>query len=526
MKRVRRAIISVTDKEGVVEFAKELSALGVEIISTGGTGRLIQEAGVKMIPISSYTGSPEMLDGRLKTLHPKIHGGILGVRSNPDHQLDMSTHSIPPVDMVVVNLYAFGETVSKGCTLAEAIENIDIGGPTMLRAAAKNYNDVAAVVDRADYAMIIAEMKANDGALSKRTRFTLAKKVFALTAGYDAAISNYLGAVPGEGEEGPGRFPDTLTVQFDKVADLRYGENPHQEAALYRESNSGEGAIGGAKQLQGKALSYNNIVDISAAIEIVAEFAKPAVAIIKHNNPCGVAVSGEGILAAYEGAYACDSTSAFGGIVGFNSKVTKEVAGRMASIFLEAIVAPGYEEGALEVLGAKKNLRVIETGAAGLSGIGGAMGELEMKRVAQGALFQTLDTKSAADLKTVSKRGPSETELEDLQFAWSVCRHVKSNAIIMVKDGRTVGIGAGQMSRIDSTRIALMKAADAGLDVKCAVLASDAFFPFRDNVDIAAENGIRAIIQPGGSIKDKEVIAAADEHGIAMVFTGLRHFRH
>jgi phosphoribosylaminoimidazolecarboxamide formyltransferase/IMP cyclohydrolase len=381
-------------------------------------------------------------------------------------------------------------------------------------------------VDKSDYEEIIAEMKANDGALSDQTRFALAKKVFALTARYDAAISNYLGAVSEKAEEGPKRFPDTFTIQFDKVADLRYGENPHQEAALYRESSSGEEAIEGVKQLQGKALSYNNIVDISSAIEIVAEFAKPAVVIIKHNNPCGVAATDEGILAAYEGAYACDSTSAFGGIVGFNSKVTKDVAERMASIFLEAIVAPGYEEEALAVLGAKKNLRVIETGAAGLSGVGGSMGELEMKRVAQGALFQTVDTLNASDLNTVTDRGPSASELEDLQFAWNVCRHVKSNAIVLVKGCRTIGIGAGQMSRIDSTRIALMKAADAGLDVKGAVLASDAFFPFRDNVDIAAENGIKAIIQPGGSIKDKEVIAAADSHGLAMLFTSIRHFRH
>jgi phosphoribosylaminoimidazolecarboxamide formyltransferase/IMP cyclohydrolase len=527
MKRVRRAIISVTDKEGVVEFARELSALGVEIISTGGTGKLIQEAGVKIIPISSYTGTPEMLDGRLKTLHPKIHGGILGVRSNAEHQADLSTHGIPPLDMVVVNLYAFEDTVSRGCTLEDAIESIDIGGPTMLRAAAKNHNDVAAVVDPADYSMIIGEMKEKKGMLSSETRFALAKKVFRLTARYDAAISNYLGSVADiPGAEPRKRFPDTFTVQFDKVADLRYGENPHQSAAFYHAGGGKAGAADGVRQLQGKALSYNNIVDISAALQIVTEFPAPAVVIIKHSNPCGAATSDDGILTAYDRAYASDSTSAFGGIVGFNRRVTKDAAERMAEIFLEAVVAPGYEEDALKVLGAKKNLRVIEAAGAGPWQTAGAMGDLEIKRVAHGILLQTVDTKSASDLKTVTKRGPGEAELEDLQFAWNVCKHVKSNAIIIVKDGRTLGVGAGQMSRIDSTRIALMKAEDAGLDVKGAVLASDAFFPFRDNVDIASEHGIRAIIQPGGSIRDTEVIAAADEHEIAMVFTGIRHFKH
>ncbi len=527
MKKVRRAIISVTDKTGVVEFASGLSAAGVDIISTGGTAELIKNAGIPVVPISTYTGFPEMLDGRLKTLHPRIHGGILGIRDNPQHVKDMESHGILPIDMVVVNLYAFEQTVAKGCTLAEAVENIDIGGPTMLRAAAKNYNDVAVVVDPADYAGILEEMNGHKGMLSLARRFSLAKKVFQATARYDAAISNYLGSTPEVPEvEEPKAFPDTFTAQFSKVQDLRYGENPHQKAAFYRTNTRGVAGLADSRQLQGKELSYNNILDLNAALVIAAEFHEAAAVVIKHNNPCGVAVSKNDLVEAYENAYACDRTSSFGGIVGFNRPVTKEAAERLTRIFLEAVIAPGYEEGALRVLSAKKNLRVIDFGEITPEKLRFGAHDFDVKRVSGGVLLQTLDVESASDLKTVTKRGPDEKELEDLLFAWNVCKHVKSNAIVLAREARTVGIGAGQMSRIDSTRIAVLKARDAGLEVRGSALASDAFFPFRDNVDLAAEHGVTAIIQPGGSIRDSEVIEAADSHNMAMVFTGIRHFRH
>ena len=527
MKKVRRAIISVTDKTGVVEFAKELSAAGVEIISTGGTAEMIKSAGVPVIPISSYTGFPEMLDGRLKTLHPKIHGGILGMRENATHAREMETNGILPIDMVVVNLYAFEETIAKGCTLEDAIENIDIGGPTMIRAAAKNHNDVAVVVDPADYGRITAEMKDKKGCLSKQTRFSLAKKVFQLTARYDAAISNYLGVVADIPEAEPMKaFPETYTVQFEKVQDLRYGENPHQKAAFYRRRVRGKAGLADAKQLQGKELSYNNILDLNAALNLVAEFHEPAAVIVKHNNPCGTAVSKAGILKAYGLAYECDKTSAFGGIVGLNRRVTKEMAEELGKIFLEAVIAPEFAPEARQALASKKNLRLLEIGEIKPAALSFGPSDMDIKRVSGGILLQGLDIESAADLKTATERGPDEKELEDLLFAWNVCKHVKSNAIVFARDGRTVGIGAGQMSRIDSTRIASQKAADAGLEVKGSVMASDAFFPFRDNVDMAAQHGVTAIIQPGGSIRDEEVIRAANEHGIAMVFTGVRHFRH
>ncbi|MBI5562943.1 MAG: bifunctional phosphoribosylaminoimidazolecarboxamide formyltransferase/IMP cyclohydrolase [Deltaproteobacteria bacterium] len=523
MRKIHRAIISVTDKTGVAEFAKELAALGVEIISTGGTAELIKKSGVTVIPISAYTGLPEMLDGRLKTLHPKIHGGILGMTENPEHKAAMELHGILPIEMVVVNLYAFEETVAKGCTMAYAIENIDIGGPTMIRAAAKNHASAAAVTDPSDYAGIIAEMKDKKGMLSKKTRFNLARKAFQLTARYDATISNYLGSIPEMPEVEPiKRFPDTFTVQLEKVQDLRYGENPHQSAAFYR--FAGKAGHDPVKQLQGKELSYNNILDLSAASELILEFHEPAAVIVKHNNPCGAAVSMDGLLAAYRLAYACDKTSAFGGIVALNRRVTAELAGVMSKIFLEAVVAPGYDEEALKIFGAKKNLRLMDGGNVKTGACGGS--PFDIKRVSCGALLQTLNVESAKDLQTVTGRAPNERELQDLLFAWSVCKHVKSNAIILASGGQTLGIGAGQMSRIDSTRLSVMKARDAGLDIKGAALASDAFFPFRDNVDMAAEHGITAIIQPGGSIKDDEVIKAADGHGIAMVFTGIRHFRH
>lgn len=525
MKKVRRAIISVTDKTGVDAFAKELSSLGVEIISTGGTADLLKKAGVPVIPIQSYTGFPEMLDGRLKTLHPKIHGGILGIRENPAHIKEMEAHGIPPIDMVVVNLYAFEKTIAKGAGLEEVIENIDIGGPTMLRAAAKNHNDVAVVVDPSDYANILSEMKNSKGMLSKKTRFALAKKVFQTTARYDAAISNYLGSVSDAPEiDPPKNFPDTYTVQFEKLQDLRYGENPHQSAAFYARTSAKTG-LAGAKQLQGKELSYNNILDLDSALRLASEFTEPSAVIVKHNNPCGAGTSKNGLARAYDLAYATDKTSAFGGIVGLNRKVTADVAEKLSSIFLEAVIAPGFEDSALKILSTKKNLRLLDTGKEKLQAET-AHADYELKRVIGGMLIQSIDIESASDLKTVTKTAINESVLEDLLFAWNICRHVKSNAIIIAKSGRTIGIGAGQMSRIDSTRIALIKAKDAGLDVKGAVLASDAFFPFRDNVDMAAENGITAIIQPGGSIKDEEVIKAADEHGMAMIFTGMRHFKH
>ncbi len=525
MKKIHRAIISVTDKTGVVEFAKELQAAGVEIISTGGTAELLKRSGVAVIPISSYTGFPEMLDGRLKTLHPKIHGGILGRRADEAHLKDMKAHGILPIDMVVVNLYAFEQTIAKGVGFAEAIENIDIGGPAMIRSAAKNHEDVAVVVDPTDYQKIVLEMKEKKGMLSLKTRLSLAKKCFQLTARYDGAISNYLGGLPDSHEDAPKTFPDTYTVQFEKVQDLRYGENPHQSGAFYKPCSGAAGADTGFTQLQGKELSYNNILDMSAAMNLAGDFHEKAAVIIKHNNPCGVALSKKGLLDAYTLAYACDKTSAFGGIVAFNDRVDLELAQVLNGIFLEAIIAPAFESAALAAFSAKKNLRVIEAPSLGKHGSQGRF-KYDIKNALSGVLLQSLDLESAKELKTVTKRAPDEKELEDLLFAWNVCKHVKSNAIIFARCQAAIGIGAGQMSRIDSTRIATIKALDAGLEVKGAAMASDAFFPFRDNVDVAAKHGVVAIIQPGGSIRDEEVIKAADEHGIAMVFTGTRHFKH
>ncbi|HHL39348.1 MAG TPA: bifunctional phosphoribosylaminoimidazolecarboxamide formyltransferase/IMP cyclohydrolase [Deltaproteobacteria bacterium] len=517
MKKVRRAIVSVTDKSGIEDFVKRLEAAGVEIISTGGTAELLKKAGVDVIPISAYTGFPEMLDGRVKTLHPKIHGGILAMRDNPEHRRQMESHDILPIDMIVVNLYAFEETVAGGCTLEEAIENIDIGGPTMIRAAAKNFRDVAVVTDPADYDAVMEEMERNGGALSEATRFELAKKVFSLTARYDGAVSNYL-----TGLDGPAAFPSTLTMQFAKVQDLRYGENPHQAAAFYREGRGG--GLADAVQLHGKELSFNNILDLHSAMALASEFDAPAAAIIKHNNPCGAACSEAGPAEAYRKALECDRSSAFGGIVAFNRPVTADVARELSGIFLEAVIAPGFDDEALDILRKKKNIRLMAAGKGGR--LPEPDGRLDIKRVSGGVLVQEPDRPEPPRLRTVTRREPTADELEGLAFAWRVAKHVKSNVIVLAKDGRTVGIGAGQMSRIDSTKIAVMKAGDAGLDVRGSVLASDAFFPFRDNVDLAAENGVTAIIQPGGSIRDDEVIAAADEHGMAMVFTGVRHFRH
>ena len=527
MRKIRRAIVSVTDKNGVEAFAKDLSSLGVEIISTGGTAEILKKAGIPVIGISNYTGFPEMLDGRLKTLHPKIHGGILGQREKTEHAKQMEQNGTLPLDIVVVNFSAFEDPIAKACSLEEAIENIDIGGPTMIRAAAKNHKDVTVVVDPSDYQNILDEIKKSGGSLSPQTRFELAKKVFQLTARYDATISNYLGRI----EDGAVKkdFSDTFTMQVEKVQDLRYGENPHQQAAFYREKSHDrkEPCIANAKQLHGKGLSFNNILDLNAAIELAKEFHEPSCVIIKHNNPCGVAMSKKGLLDAYQKALSCDKVSAFGGIIAFNRKVNAEAAKEMSHLFLEAIAAPGFDADALKILKDKKNLRLLEIPEFKAHTVGWALPtEYDLKKVNGGLLVQTSDIECAQDLKTATKLEPTDAQLEDLLFAWNVGKHVKSNAIIFAKNTQTIGIGAGQMSRIDSTRLGIMKAKDAGLEVKGSVMASDAFFPFRDNVDKAAEAGVAAIIQPGGSVKDEEVIKAADEHKIAMVFTGIRHFRH
>lgn len=520
MGKIKRAIISVSDKQGVVEFAGELAKYGVEILSTGGTAALLRKSGIDIKEVAEYTGFPEMLDGRVKTLHPKIHGGLLGQRDKPEHRMKMEEEGIEPIDLIVVNLYPFEETIAReGTTLEEAIENIDIGGPTMLRSAAKNYRFVTVITDPEDYGMILNELQSHGGKISETTNFNLAKKVFRKTAGYDGAISNYLGSL----EEGRQlrEFPETLSLQFTKLKDLRYGENPHQNAAFYREKTMDESSIPGAAVLQGKELSYNNIMDLDAALETVKEFHKPTAVIIKHSNPCGVATSENSLMEAYIKARECDPISAFGGVVSFNRPVDQELAGEIISIFVEAVIAPGYDEGALEVFKSKKDLRVLQISLTSK----GISGELDMRKVPGGILVQNRDLGKVDinDLEVVTKRKPSPEELAALNFAWKVCKHVKSNAIVYTVQNRTVGIGAGQMSRVDSSKIAVIK---ANTPVKGTVMASDAMFPFRDGVDVAAEAGATAIIQPGGSIRDKEVISAADEHGMAMIFTRMRHFRH
>ena len=516
---IRRALLSVSDKTGIVEFARQLNQLGIEILSTGGTYKLIQENNIAVTEVSEYTDFPEMMDGRVKTLHPKVHGGILGRRGTDDEV--MSAHGIDPIDMVVVNLYPFSQTVANpDCSLEDAIENIDIGGPTMVRAAAKNNAFVNIIVNAGDYDSILEEMKANDGATSQATRFDLAIKAYEHTASYDGAIANYFGTmVPGGNEN----FPRTFNTQFVKAQDMRYGENPHQNSAFYVEANPKEVSIVSAKQLQGKELSYNNIADTDAALECVKQFEQPACVIVKHANPCGVAI-GDDITQAYDLAYVTDTESAFGGIIAFN----RELDGATAALicerqFVEVIIAPSISEEAKTVVSAKKNIRLLETGKWSNS-----LPALDFKRVNGGLLVQDRDLGMVAmsDLKVVSKRIPTEEEMRDLLFAWKVAKFVKSNAIIYGKNGRTVGVGAGQMSRINSARIAGIKAEHAGLEVVGAVMASDAFFPFRDGIDNAAEAGISCVIQPGGSMRDDEVISAADEAGMAMVFTGMRHFRH
>lgn len=526
---VRRALISVSDKTGVVDFARDLAALGVEILSTGGTFKLLRDNGIAAVEVADYTGFPEMMDGRVKTLHPKIHGGILG-RRDLDGAV-MAEHGINPIDLVAVNLYPFAATVAKaGCTLPDAIENIDIGGPTMVRSAAKNHKDVAIVVNASDYAGIVAALKA--GGLTYAQRFDLALKAFEHTAAYDGMIANYLGTIDQQAEtlstEGRAEFPRTFNSQFIKAQDMRYGENPHQNAAFYVEANPAEASIATARQLQGKELSYNNVADTDAALECVKSFTKPACVIVKHANPCGVAVVPEadgGIRKAYDLAYATDSESAFGGIIAFNRELDGETARAIVERqFVEVIIAPTVSAEAREVVAAKANVRLLECGQWPAERING----LDYKRVNGGLLVQSRDIGmiSEADLKVVTQRAPSEQELHDLIFAWKVAKFVKSNAIVYAKNRQTVGVGAGQMSRVNSARIAAIKAEHAGLPVPGAVMASDAFFPFRDGIDNAAKAGITAVIQPGGSMRDAEVIAAADEAGMAMVFTGMRHFRH
>jgi phosphoribosylaminoimidazolecarboxamide formyltransferase/IMP cyclohydrolase len=521
MAKITRALISVSDKTGIAEFAQQLhTRFGVEILSTGGTAKLLAEKGVPVVEVSSYTGFPEMMDGRVKTLHPKIHGGLLGRRGTDEAV--MAKHDIPPIDMVVVNLYPFEQTIAKpDCDLATAIENIDIGGPTMLRAAAKNHAALTVVVDAKDYARVLEEMTNHSGAVSDATRFDLAVKTFEHTARYDGAIANYLGTIQADGSKVT--FPRTFNSQFLKAQELRYGENPHQSAAFYEEVNQLEASVATARQLQGKELSFNNIGDTDAALECVKQYYEaPACVIVKHANPCGVAL-GNNLLDAYNRAYATDPESAFGGIIAFNQELDAKTAEAIVDRqFVEVIIAPRVSAAAIEVVRAKKNVRLLECGEWAKE----ANRRLDFKRVNGGLLIQDADLPLTGELKVVTERAPTEQEMADLLFTWKVAKYVKSNAIVYGKDRMTIGVGAGQMSRVNSARIAGIKAEHAGLEVKGSVMASDAFFPFRDGLDQAAENGITAVIQPGGSMRDEEVIAAANEHNIAMVFTGMRHFRH
>ena len=502
----KQALLSVSDKTGVVDFARELAALGYHLLSTGGTAKLIAQAGIPVQEVADYTGFPEMLDGRVKTLNPKIHAGILARRPDPEHMKALAEHNIDPIDIIVVNLYPFEATVAKpDCTFEDAIENIDIGGPTMIRAAAKNHESVAVVVDPADYGKVLAELK-EKGEVSAATRLALAKKVFCHTARYDAMISNYLTSLGEDGQKVD--FPESFTRQFVKVQDMRYGENPHQKAAFYREVRVGKGLLASYKQLHGKALSYNNIADSDAAWEAVRQFNEPACVIIKHANPCGVAVGADS-AEAYAKAFKTDSKSAFGGILAFNTPVT-------------AAWAPSFDAEALAILEKKPNLRLLTIE------MGEDHNDFDFKRVGGGLLVQTPDLQvvSEKDLRVVTKKQPTAQELKDMLFAWRVAKFVKSNTIVFAKDGMTMGVGAGQMSRVDSARIASIKAEEAGLSLKGTAVASDAFFPFRDGLDVVVDAGATCVIQPGGSIRDPEVIAAADERGITMVFTGERHFRH
>ena len=521
MKPIRRVLLSVTDKSGIVEFARVLAKYGAELVSTGGTARTLREAGLTVLGISELTGFPEMLDGRVKTLHPKVHGGILHIRSNPQHQKAVAEHGIEPIDMVVVNLYAFEKTAAQpGVGFGHLIENIDIGGPSMVRSAAKNFEDVAIVTRSADYAALMAELTANGAALTRATRWRLAKQAFAVTAAYDSAIANTLERI----SEAPfpaapaatyvASLPSTLRINLPLAKALRYGENPHQRAALYADG-SGRG-IAGATQLQGKELSFNNLVDLDACWELAQEFEEPSVIIVKHTNPCGAA-TGTTVLDAYQKALASDPVSAFGGVIGINREVDGAAAEEIAKLFVEAIAAPGFSPEARERFAVKKNLRLVEVRAA--------EPRVVVKQVSGGLLLQDADTGrvTESELKVVTWRPPSAEELRSLLFAWRVCKHVKSNAIVYARDGQTLGVGAGQMSRVDAARFGAMKAV---LPLKGCVAASDAFFPFPDGLEAVAQAGATAVIQPGGSVRDDEVVAAADKLGLAMIFTGIRHFRH
>lgn len=528
MSKVKRVLISVYDKKGIVDFARALHDMGIEIISTGGTSKSLKDASIPVINISDVTGYPEMLDGRVKTLHPKIHGGILAQRQKEEHTKQLAEHKIEPIDMVIVNLYPFEETVSKpNVALEDAIEQIDIGGVALIRSAAKNFEDVAVVVNPSKYELIMEELKNNNAELTKETRFRLSVDAFKYTSTYDSAIHNYLLQLT---KPSVLEFPNELVLSYAKVMDLRYGENPHQKAALYRDlfqkgSVSGEPRVSLAKQMHGKELSFNNVIDLDGTLNIVKEFSIPCAIIVKHTNPCGAAC-GENLLSAYQKALATDPLSSFGSIVGLNDIVDEQLAEELSKLFIEVLVAPEYTNSALNILKQKKNIRILampelktwrEKGAAEWRQ------EKDIKKITGGILVQDRDTAGELELKVVTERKPSDSEWEGLKFAWKISKHVKSNAIVLARDNETIGIGAGQMSRVDSVKIAVMKAQK---DLQGAVLGSDAFFPFKDGVEEAAKAGVKAIIQPGGSVRDEEVIAAANQLGIAMVFTGVRHFKH
>jgi len=527
---IKQALLSVSDKTGLVELARGLAAHGVSLLSTGGTAKLLADAGLKVTEVADYTGFPEMLDGRVKTLHPKIHGGLLARREDAAHLRAIEAAGIPPIDLLVVNLYPFESTVAKpDCELDKAIENIDIGGPAMVRSAAKNWRGVGVVTDAAQYTAVLDEIK-RSGALSDETRFALAVAAFNRIANYDAAISDYLSSLKPDGSRS--EFPAQSNGRFVKLQDLRYGENPHQHAALYRDLYPAPGSLVSAKQVQGKELSYNNLADADAAWECVKSFDEPACVIVKHANPCGVAV-GRDCAEAYARAFSTDPTSAFGGIIAFNRPLDAATAQAVGKQFVEVLIAPSYAADALGVLAAKANVRVLEIALDAVKRDGKTAWDQgrnahDVKRIGSGLLIQSADNKviTATDIKVVTKQKPTPQQLSDLLFAWKVAKYVKSNAIVFCGGGQTLGVGAGQMSRIDSARIASIKAANAKLTLLGSVVASDAFFPFRDGVDVVAEAGAKAIIQPGGSVRDEEVVAAADEHGIAMVYTGVRHFRH
>jgi len=517
MRKISRALISVSDKSGVLELASGLVALNIELLSTGGTAKLLRDKGLKVRDVSELTGFPEMLDGRVKTLHPKVHGGLLAIRSNPQHQAQVTQHGIEYIDMVVVNLYPFEKTAAKpGVTLEELIENIDIGGPSMLRSAAKNFADVTVLVDADDYPGVLYELRQNGGSISRETRARLARKAFATTAAYDGAISTTLQKMAN------GEFPVTLHLNYRKAMDLRYGENPHQKAALYRNPAANRRGLAAAPQLQGKELSFNNLVDLEAAWRLVQEFEEPTTVIIKHTNPCGVA-TGTTLVETYQRALAVDPVSAFGSVIAFNRKLDGPAAEELSKLFVEAVVSPGFEGPALERLATKKNLRLLDMSATEGDDFGP-----QLKAIGGGLLVQTPDSQPVQpDLwKCVTERQPSPEEMEALLFAWRVVRHVKSNAIVFARRGVLVGVGAGQMSRVDSVKLGATKARDLGHSVEGTVLASDAFFPFPDGVEEAARAGVTAIVQPGGSVRDNDAIAVANQHGIAMVVTGIRHFSH